>query len=37
MVLFGMNAKVANTFEILGLKELLTIAADKTEAKQRIA
>src|SRR6187397_3453660 len=26
MVLFGMNEKVANTFEILGLHELLMIA-----------
>jgi len=33
MVLFGMNDKVANTFEILGLNELLTIAKDKSEAK----
>jgi anti-sigma B factor antagonist len=34
MVLFGMNDKVANTFEILGLNELLTIAKDKVKAKQ---
>jgi anti-sigma B factor antagonist len=33
MVLFGMNDKVANTFEILGLNELLTIARDKVQAK----
>ena len=37
MVLFGMNDKVANTFEILGLKELLVIASDKAQAKQLIA
>jgi anti-sigma B factor antagonist len=34
MVLFGMNDKVANTFEILGLRELLTIGKDKEEAKR---
>lgn len=37
MVLFGMNEKVLNTFEILGLKELLLIAADKAEAKKMLA
>jgi anti-sigma B factor antagonist len=37
MVLFGMNERVANTFEILGLKELLTIAGDKAQAKQLLA
>jgi anti-sigma B factor antagonist len=36
MVLFGMNDKVANTFEILGLNELLTISKDKPEAKKLI-
>jgi anti-sigma B factor antagonist len=36
MVLFGMNEKVANTFEILGLNELLTIAGDKVEAKKLV-
>lgn len=36
MVLFGMNDKVANTFEILGLNELLTITRDKVEAKKLI-
>jgi len=35
MVLYGMSEKVANTFEILGLNELLTIAADKVEAKKK--
>ena len=34
MVLYGMNDKVANTFEILGLRELLTIGKDKEEAKR---
>jgi anti-sigma B factor antagonist len=36
MVLFGMSEKVANTFEILGLGELLSIAVDKAEAKRKI-
>lgn len=36
MVLYGMNEKVANTFEILGLHELLTIANDKVEAKKLV-
>ena len=36
MALFGMNEKVANTFKILGLNELLQIGKDKTEAKQLI-
>src|ERR1700754_4051115 len=36
MVLFGMNEKVANTFEILGLYELLTIGKDKGEAKKMV-
>lgn len=36
MVLFGMSEKVSNTFEILGLNELLQIAADKAEAKRKI-
>ncbi len=34
MVLFGMSDKVANTFSILGLNELLKIGRDKAEAKQ---
>ncbi|MCU0397032.1 MAG: STAS domain-containing protein [Cyclobacteriaceae bacterium] len=37
MALFGMNDKVINTFEILGLSELLTIVATKEEAKQKVA
>jgi anti-sigma B factor antagonist len=36
MVLFGMNDKVGNTFEILGLNELLHIKKDKVQAKQLI-
>lgn len=32
MVLFGLKEKVANTFEILGLAELLHIRESKTEA-----
>lgn len=36
MALFGMSEKVANTFEILGLNELLAIAKDKVEAKKLI-
>ncbi|NJM26152.1 MAG: STAS domain-containing protein [Bacteroidia bacterium] len=36
MALFGMSEKVANTFEILGLNELLSIAKDKVEAKKLI-
>jgi anti-sigma B factor antagonist len=36
MVLFGMNDKVANTFSILGLNELLKIGKDKEEAKQLV-
>jgi len=34
MVLFGMSEKVENTFNILGLNELLKIGKDKVEAKQ---
>jgi anti-sigma B factor antagonist len=36
MVLYGMSDKVANTFQILGLNELLNIAEDKVKAKQLI-
>jgi anti-sigma B factor antagonist len=36
MLLFGMSENVANTFEILGLGELLTIVVDKAEAKRKI-
>jgi anti-sigma B factor antagonist len=36
MVLFGMHEKVANTFEILGLNELLKIAPDKMQAKKLV-
>lgn len=37
MVLFGMSDKVANTFNILGLNELLQIGKNKEEAKQLIS
>ena len=33
LVIFGLNEKVANVFEILGLDQLLTIKKDKEEAK----
>jgi len=36
MILFGMSERVANTFQILGLNELLTIAPNKEEAKRLI-
>ncbi len=36
MVLFGMSEKVANTFEILGLYDLLVIVKDKVEAKKKV-
>jgi anti-sigma B factor antagonist len=36
MVLFGMSDKVGNTFEILGLNELLHIKKDKVQAKQLV-
>lgn len=36
MVLFGMSERVANTFEILGLNELLKIGRDKVQAKKMI-
>ena len=36
MELFGMSDKVANTFSILGLNELLKIGKDKVEAKQMV-
>lgn len=37
MVLFGMNDKVLNTFEILGLSELLTIVQSKDEARRKVS
>jgi len=36
MVLFGMSERVVNTFEILGLSELLVIVQNKEEAKKRL-
>lgn len=32
LIIFGLNDKVANVFEILGLDQLLTIKKDKVEA-----
>src|SRR5882762_129601 len=34
MVLFGLKEKVANTFQILGLADLLHISETKTDAQQ---
>jgi anti-sigma B factor antagonist len=34
LILFGMKEKVANTFQILGLADLLNIRANKQEAKK---
>jgi len=34
MVLFGMKEKVINTFQILGLSDLLHISTDKTGARK---
>jgi anti-sigma B factor antagonist len=36
MVLYGLKEKVANTFGILGLADLLQICANKPEANKRI-
>jgi anti-sigma B factor antagonist len=36
VVLYGLNEKVANVFEILGLDQLLTLKRDKEEAKQAL-
>ncbi len=36
MVLYGLKEKVANTFSILGLADLLQICANKPEAKKLI-
>lgn len=36
MALFGMNEKIANTFEILGLNQLLKITKGKAEAKKLV-
>lgn len=36
MVLFGMSERVVNTFEILGLSELLVIVENKEEAMKRL-
>jgi anti-sigma B factor antagonist len=36
MVIFGMKEKVANTFNILGLDELLIIVPTKADAKKKL-
>lgn len=36
LVIFGLNEKVENVFEILGLDQLLQIEEDKEKAKQRL-
>ncbi|MCZ6520257.1 MAG: STAS domain-containing protein [Bacteroidetes bacterium] len=36
LVIFGLNEKVNNVFQILGLHQLLPIAANKEDAKQLI-
>lgn len=36
MALYGMSEKIFNTFEILGLNELLCIGKDKVEAKKLV-
>ena len=36
LVLFGLNEKVRNVFEILGLDQLLTIVLSKEEAKSLV-
>lgn len=37
MVIYGMKEKVMNTFNILGLDELLLIVPTKVEAKKRLS
>ncbi|MEJ2004170.1 MAG: STAS domain-containing protein [Cyclobacteriaceae bacterium] len=37
LVIFGLNAKVKNVFEILGLDQLLTICETEEEAKAAMA
>ena len=37
MVIFGLKEKVANTFNILGLDELLTIVPTKADAKKKLS
>ena len=36
MVIYGLKEKVANTFNILGLDELLTIVPSKEDAKKKL-
>lgn len=36
MIIYGLNDKVKNVFEILGLDQIITLAADEEEAKKHI-
>jgi anti-sigma B factor antagonist len=36
MVIYGLSQKVLNVFQILGLDQLMTIVADKKEAKEKL-
>ena len=36
MVIYGLSEKVLNVFQILGLDQLMTLAADKKEAKEKL-
>jgi anti-sigma B factor antagonist len=36
MVIYGLNEKVLNVFQILGLDQLMTIVSDKKEAKEKL-
>ena len=36
MVIYGLSEKVLNVFQILGLDQLMTIASDKKEAKEKL-
>lgn len=36
MVIYGLNDKVKNVFEILGLDQIITLAADEDEAKRHV-
>jgi len=34
MIIFGLNPRVAHTFSLLGLSDLLTVAENRTEAEK---
>ena len=36
MVIYGLSEKVLNVFQILGLDQLMTLAPDKKEAKEKL-